>query len=40
MAPSFLAVLPVSAVPSIIVPFDQQILPSVDLALPERPPRA
>jgi hypothetical protein len=40
MAPSFLAVLPVSAGPSLVVPFDQQILPSVDLALPERPPRA
>jgi hypothetical protein len=40
MVPSFLAVLPVSAASSIIAPFDQQILPSVDLALPERPPRA
>jgi hypothetical protein len=40
MAPSFIAVLPVSAAPSITVPFDQQLLQSVDLALPERPPRA
>jgi hypothetical protein len=40
MVPSFIAVLPVSASPSITVPFDQGILPSVYLALPERPPRA
>lgn len=40
MAPSFIAVLSVSAAPSITVPFDQQLLQSVDLALPERPPRA
>jgi len=40
MAPSFIAVLPVSTAPSITVPFDQQLLQSVDLALPERPPRA
>jgi hypothetical protein len=41
MAPAFVAVVPVSALPSsITVPFDQQILPSVYLALPERPPRA
>lgn len=40
MAPSFIAVLPVSAAPSITVPFNQHLLQSVDLALPERPPRA
>ena len=40
MAPSFIALLPASASPSLTVPFDQRILPSVDLALPERPPRA
>jgi len=40
MAPSFLAVLPVSVAPSVTVPFDLHILPSVHLALPERPPRA
>lgn len=40
MAPSFIAVLPATASSSITVPFDQQLLPSVDLALPERPPRA
>jgi hypothetical protein len=40
MAPSCVAVLPLSGSPSsITVPFDQHILPSVDLALPERPPR-
>jgi hypothetical protein len=40
MAPSFTAVLPVSASPSMTVPFEQHIPPSVDLAFPERPPRA
>jgi hypothetical protein len=41
MAPSFPALLPASASPSsIYVSFDQRILPSADLALPERPPRA
>jgi hypothetical protein len=40
MVPSFLAVLPVAASSSITVPFDQQILPSVDPSLLERPPRA
>ncbi|WP_109370425.1 MULTISPECIES: DUF2946 family protein [Massilia] len=40
MAPSFIAVLPVSAAPLITVPFNQHLLQSVDLALPERPPRA
>ncbi|WP_371763418.1 hypothetical protein [Massilia sp.] len=40
MAPSFIAVLPVSAAPSVTVPFDQYLLQSADLALPERPPRA
>jgi hypothetical protein len=40
MAPSFVPVVPVPASPSsITAPFDQHILPSVDLALPERPPR-
>jgi hypothetical protein len=40
MAPSFLTVLPVHASSSLTVPSDQQVLLSVDLALPERPPRA
>jgi hypothetical protein len=40
MAPSFVDVLPVPPLTSMTVPFDQQLLPSVDLALPERPPRA
>jgi hypothetical protein len=41
MAPAFIAVLHVSSSPSSVgVPFEQQILPSVYLALPERPPRA
>ena len=40
MAPSVIVVVPLSASPSLIVPFDQHSLPSVDLALPERPPRA
>jgi hypothetical protein len=40
MAPPFISVLPASAAPSITVPFEQHILPSVDLALLERPPRA
>lgn len=40
MAPSFLAVLPATASSSITIPFERQLLPSVHLALPERPPRA
>jgi hypothetical protein len=40
MAPALIAVLPVSAAPSsVTVPFEQKILPSVYLTLPERPPR-
>jgi hypothetical protein len=40
MALSFLAVPPVALPSSITVPFEQRLLPSVHLALPERPPRA
>jgi hypothetical protein len=40
MAPSSIAALPMSASSFITTPFDQHILRSVDLALPERPPRA
>jgi hypothetical protein len=40
MVPSFVAVLPLSTSPSITIPFDLRTPPSVDLALPERPPRA
>jgi hypothetical protein len=40
MAPSFTTALPASSPQSLAAPFDQHILPSVDLALPERPPRA
>jgi hypothetical protein len=40
MAPSFAAALPVSATQSIATPVDQHTLTSVDLAHPERPPRA
>jgi hypothetical protein len=40
MAPACMTVLPVRASVSVTVPFDQQALSSVDLALPERPPRA
>jgi hypothetical protein len=40
MAPACLTVLPVPASTSVTVPFDQHALSSVDLALPERPPRA
>jgi hypothetical protein len=39
LAPSFMTVLPVCASPSMTVPFEQHILPSVYLALLERPPR-
>jgi len=40
MAPSFVAALPAAATRSIATPFDQHTLASVDLAHPERPPRA
>jgi hypothetical protein len=40
MAPSFLVGLPVAASRSVTASFEQHILPSVYLALPERPPRA
>jgi hypothetical protein len=40
MAPSFVAALPVPATRSIVTPVDQHTLTSVDLAHPERPPRA
>jgi hypothetical protein len=40
MAPSFTSVVPPSASLSLTVALDQRILTSVDLALPERPPRA
>jgi hypothetical protein len=40
MAPSFVAALPAAATRSIATPFDQHTLTSVDLAHPERPPRA
>jgi hypothetical protein len=40
MAPACMTVLPAPASTSVTVPFDQQALSSVDLALPERPPRA
>jgi len=39
-APGCMTVLPVPAGASVTVPFDQHALSSVDLALPERPPRA
>ena len=40
MAPLFIAVMPLATSPFFIVSsVDQDILPSVDLALPERPPR-
>jgi hypothetical protein len=40
LAPSFLAVPPATLGAAITAPFDQRLLPSVHLALPERPPRA
>jgi hypothetical protein len=40
MAPAFVAALPVPATRSIATPFEQHTLTSVDLAHPERPPRA
>jgi len=40
MAPPFIVALPGSVTSSITVSVDQRLLPSVDLALPERPPRA
>jgi hypothetical protein len=39
MAPSFVAIPPVTASSSTTIPFDQQLLPSIYLALLERPPR-
>ena len=39
MAPSFVAVLPATASSSTTIPFDRHLLPSVYLALLERPPR-
>jgi hypothetical protein len=39
LALSFGAALPVFSSSSVPIPFDQGALPSVDLALPERPPR-
>lgn len=40
MALAGMTVLPAPATASVTVPFDQHVLSSVDLALPERPPRA
>jgi hypothetical protein len=40
MAPALVAAIPAPASPSIAMPFDQHTLTSVDLAHPERPPRA
>jgi hypothetical protein len=40
MAPASMTVLPASAAAAVTVASDQHALPSVDLALPERPPRA
>jgi len=40
MAPSVMTALPAPSSQSLTAPSDQHILPSVDLALPERPPRA
>jgi ABC-type nickel/cobalt efflux system permease component RcnA len=40
MAPACLSVLPASASAAATAASDQHVLPSVDLALPERPPRA